>query len=276
MKHEEGTFLGANGASLYFQTWLPDDPPVGAVAIVHGLGEHSSRYPTLVSYLVDQGFAVFGFDHRGHGRSPGPRGHVMKFDEFRQDVAAFVDIIRSRIPERPLFLFGHSLGGLIALNYTLHRPDGLHGLIVSAPGLGTDGVSPLLLSIGKVMSRIWPSLTLDNGLDVTGISRDPAEVAAYQKDQLVHSKASARLSTEAVAAIEACFAMADQLKIPLLMTHGDADRITPHDASQRFFDRVTAADKQFISYPGGYHEAHNDLNRDEVVQNIGQWLNNHL
>lgn len=276
MKHSEGSFQGSGDMVLYGQSWQPNDPARGVLALVHGLGEHSGRYQHLINTLLPRGFAVYGFDLRGHGRSPGRRGYINTWSEFREDVRAFVQMVTREEPERPLFLMGHSMGGLIVLEYTFRHPDGLRGIIASAPGLDTGGISPIALLLGRILSRIWPTFTVNTGLDVTGISRDPAVVQAYQADPLVHNKGTARLGVEGPTAIAWTNAHAAELRLPVLILHGSADRLTNPQISRAFFDKLTYPDKTYIAYEGGYHEGHNDIHYEQVMTDLTNWLEAHL
>ena len=167
MKHSEGNFKGANDLNLFYQSWLPDSGTKAIIAIVHGFGEHSGRYMNLVNHVLPQGFIVYGFDHRGHGRSEGNRGHIMDWSEFREDIKLFLQLIRSQENELPLFLMGHSMGGLIVLNYILHHPEeNINSVIVSAPLLVQPAISPIIILISKILSRVWPRFSIDTKLDV--------------------------------------------------------------------------------------------------------------
>ena len=272
MQHQEGTFSGSEGLALYYQCWQPDDLARGVLVIVHGHGEHSGRYKHVVNHLVPQGFAVYALDHRGHGRSPGQRGYVNSMADFRGDVRAFVQLAAAANPGLPLFVMGHSLGGLITLDYVLHHPEGLRGVIASAPAVGSVGVSPILLQISRLLSRVWPTFSMETGLDVNGISRDPQEVKAYQSDPLVHGKGTARLATEVMDTAVYCQTNAHTLRLPLLMIHGTADPITAPVDSRRLFDNVAAKDKTYIAYEGGHHESHNDIHFQQVVADLLAWL----
>lgn len=276
MLHEEGTFRGHNGLELYYQCWRPEGTPRAVLVIVHGFGEHSGRYINIVNHLVPRGYAIWSFDHRGHGRSPGRRGFIRSWDEFREDVRLFVNMVCQREQRPPVFLMGHSMGGLIVLEYALHYPEGLQGVIASGPALAQVGVSPALLKMAQLMSRIWPGFTMDIKLDATSISRDPAVVAAYQADPLVHSKASARLGTEMARAMAWTHEHAHQWRLPLLILHGGADRLVPPEGSRRFYERVPIADKEYHEYEGGYHEPHNDVHCDQVLRDLEGWLEAHL
>jgi alpha-beta hydrolase superfamily lysophospholipase len=276
MEHSERTFEGFEKLSLYYQSWQPEGETKAALAIVHGFGEHSGRYMNIVEKLVPMGFAVYGFDHRGHGKSPGQRGHIMHWKEFTEDLHNFLDLVRKEQKEKPLFLMGHSLGGLIVLNYVIANPEGLKGVIASGPLLSQPGISPVLLLLGKIMSKIWPGFSIDTKLDVTTISRDPEVQKAYEQDPLVHSLGTARLSTEISAATEWTQAHASKINLPLLIVHGGADTLVEPEGSAEFFDKVTFADKERIVYPEGRHESHNDIDKEKVLQDISSWLEKHI
>ncbi len=276
MRHDEGTFRGVGGLELYYQRWRPaTEPPRAVLAIVHGFGEHSGRYINVVNHLVPRGYAVYGFDHRGHGRSPGRRGYIKRWTEFRGDVRALVDMIKQREPERDIFLLGHSLGGLIVLEYALHYPEGLAGVIASAPALGEVYVPAHLFLLSRILSRIWPGFSRSTGSDGSALSRDPAVVQAVREDLLRHNRGTARLGTEFTAAIRWTQAHAADLQIPLLILHGTADRVTAPEGSRIFFERVTFGDKARYEYEGGYHEPHNDIDAERVLTDVERWLEQH-
>lgn len=271
----ESTFTGAGNMQLYAQAWTPADPPRAVVALVHGFGEHGARYTYLAEALTGAGYALSTFDHRGHGHSPGLRGHIDSFQEFLDDVAASLPGAQALAPAAPVFLMGHSMGGLIALDYAIRRPQGLAGVIASAPLLAQPNVAPWMTYASKLLSRIKPDFSLDTGVKPETISRDATEVKRYADDPYVHGRASARFGTELAAAQEWTQAHAGELALPLLLYHGDADPLVPIAGSRTFFANVQVADKQFIEWPGGYHESHNDLHRAEVFAAILQWLEKH-
>lgn len=277
MKHSEGKFKGAGGLELYYQCWQPDGQPRAVVVIVHGIGEHSGRYMNVVNQLVPHGYAVYSFDNRGHGRSPGQRGYLNAWAEFREDVRAFLKKVREQEPGRSVFLMGHSLGSLIVGDYVLRDPSGLKGTILS--GLATEpaGAAPAyLVAIARLLSRLWPTFSMASGLEAAAISRDPAAVQAYQADPLVHDRVTPRYGTEALATVEWVKTHASEMKIPVLLLHGGADRLVSSAGSQRFFEAVPLADKELHIYPDGYHEPHNDLQHEQVMADLEGWLERHL
>lgn len=275
--NHEGRFAGHDGMSLYYQSWLDEAmPPRGVVLIVHGLGEHSGAYQHVVDRLAPAGFALFAFDLRGHGRSPGQRGFIESWDDYRQDVRAFLRFITMQQPDRPLYILGHSLGGVIVLDYALRFPDKLAGVIAIGPAIGEIGISPVLMAIARVLSRVWPSVALRIGLDVSAISRDPQVTEAYRADPLVHDRGTARLGTETEQTVAWVQAHAADLRVPLLIQHGESDRIARPDGSRRFLANVVERDKKLIEYAGGFHQVHNDLDHEVAISDLLSWLQQHV
>ena len=282
MEHQEGSFAGSGGLELFSQCWRPEGQARAALAIVHGMGEHSGRYGNVTDALVPRGYAIHGFDLRGCGRSPGQRGHIDSWSQFRDDVGAFLRSVgeQERLvgpppgePGLPVFLLGHSMGGLIVLDYVLRRPEGLAGTIVSGPGLKPVGVAkPWKVRLAKLLTRILPTLSLDVGLEAAAVSRDPAVVEAYVKDPLRHGKGSVRWGTESLAAIRWIRAHAGDLALPILMVQGSEDRLVSPAGTQAFFDAVTFPDKELRLYEGGYHEPHNDVDHEQVLADYASWL----
>jgi alpha-beta hydrolase superfamily lysophospholipase len=270
---EKATFPAAGGARLHWRCWPAEGLPRGVVALVHGIGEHSGRYASLVGPLTARGYTVCGFDHRGHGRSPGRKGHVDRWEDYREDVAAFIGQVRRERAGLPVFLYGHSLGALIALDYVLHHPAGLAGLIVSAAPIRPTGVSkPHLVAAARVLSRLWPVFPLRLGLDAGALSRDESIVRAYVDDPLVHSLVSVRWGTEAMAAVARVKAGMATIRLPALVLHGGADRIHDAEGSLVLFDALPGPDKEVRIYRDGAHEPHNDLCREQVAADVLEWL----
>lgn len=277
MNHDDGMFEGAGGLRLYCQSWQPEGPPRAVLAIVHGINEHSGRYLTLVNHLVPLDYAVYGFDHRGHGRSPGRRGHITRWEEYRDDVGAFLRLVGDREKRIPLFLFGHSLGALIVMEYVLRRPEGVRGAIVASAPFEPVGVgSPFLVAVARLLSRTWPGFTLPVRIDPSVLSRDPQVVRAFLTDPLVHRMVTARWGTECLAAIGWVKAHAADVRLPLLLLHGGADRVNAAAGSRAFFAQVSHPDKTLRVYDDAYHELHNDLDCDTMVRDIAHWMDDRI
>jgi len=276
MQHGEDTFESALDLRVYHQWWRPEGEPHTVLAIVHGVGEHSGRFMNIVHYFVARGHAVYALDLRGHGRSEGRRGHLMSWSEYREDIRRFLQQIGAREPGRPLFLLGHSMGGLAVLEYVLHHPESLNGTIISGPPFESEGVAtPFLVTLAKVMSRLWPSCPLDVPLEAGALSSNPERVADYLADPLIHRKATARWAAEAILANAYVKTHAAALRIPLLMLHGEADRINTAAGTRRFFDSVPFPDKKLYVIPGGYHEPHTDPGYEKTLQVMEEYMLSH-
>lgn len=272
-RHTQTTFRTDDGLRLFSQSWLPAGEARAVLALVHGIGEHSGRYGNLVNAISQSGFAIAALDHRGHGSSPGQRGHINSWKEYREDVRAFLDHVRGNVPDRPVFLYGHSLGSLIVLDYVLAYPRGLAGLIVSGTALQPVGVARgYLVALAKVLSRLLPAFSVSLGIDASTLSRDAAVVQAYRDDPLVHSRVTMRWGTESLAAIERVRSRAAEISLPLLVVHGEADRINSVEGSRELYWAVSSTDRKLCIYPGGSHEPHNDLDHLIVSRDIEYWL----
>ncbi|MEH2388026.1 MAG: lysophospholipase [Nostoc sp.] len=279
VSRKEGTFQGVGGLDLYYQSWHPEGKVRAILAILHGLGGHSDRYSNVIQHLIPKQYAIYSLDLRGHGRSPGQRGYINAWSEFREDLRAFLELIQTQQPGCPIFILGHSLGAVIVLDYILRYPQQalvLQGAIALAPTLGKVGVSPIRVLLGKMLSRVWPRFTLNTGIDISAGSRDQQILAAYVQDRLRHTRATARLATEFFATVDWINAHAADWQLPLLILHGGADRVALPVGSDIFYQRVNCKDKLRIEYPGAYHDIQNDLNYPEVMADLEDWLERHL
>jgi alpha-beta hydrolase superfamily lysophospholipase len=276
MHHTEGLFKGYKNCQLYYQSWHPVEPSQAVVVLVHGLGRHSGAFQNVVEDLVPQGYAVYALDLRGHGHSAGQRGHINDWQEFREDLRAFLQTIRAQQAGCAYILWGHSLGGTIVLDYALRSPEQIQGLIVSAPALKKVSVPLWKLAIGQLLSTICPHFSLRLGIAHRLASRDPAAVAAYLQDPLRHEYGSARLATEFFATADWILQQIAELKIPLLLMHGSADQVTSPEGSRILFERVLFPDKEHREYPGNYHDLFIDVDHQKILQDVDLWLNRHL
>jgi alpha-beta hydrolase superfamily lysophospholipase len=270
--HQEGWFRGAGGLLLFRQTWRPAGPARAILINVHGLGDHSGLYPTLVEHCTARGIAVCALDLRGNGRSSGQRGYVERWEEYREDLERFVALVHHEQAGRPIFLLGNSLGGLIVLDYVLHRPQRIRGVIAASPPLGRLGVPAPMLMLGRVLSRVWPRFSIRTGMDLSGLARDPVVVETVLADPLFHRVGTARLSTEVVAAIARVQAGAPRFPRPLLVLHGSADRMVPPDGSRAFVARVGHPDRELREYAGAFHVLFADLDRERVLTDVERWI----
>lgn len=277
MKHQEGVFTGVRNASLYYQGWLPEGEIRAVLLVVHGLAEHSGRYMNLVHRFVPLGYAVYGIDHIGHGRSEGRRLFVDSFIDFTEPLRTYADMVRCWQPDKPVFLVGHSMGGLIGALHLIACQEGLAGAVLSGPAVKAPGHIPkAVILIGRVFSALFPRLGLVL-LEAQGVSRDPAVVKAHLEDPLVcHGKMTARLGVELLGAMERVGAEADRIHLPLLIVQGGADRLVDPSGAQMLYDKVASQDKKLIVYKGLYHEVFNEPEHDRVLSDVEKWLEGRL
>src|SRR5512137_2485302 len=178
MKHIEGTFKGVRNTSMYYQAWLPDGEVKAVLFLVHGLGEHCGRYTNHVNHFVPLGYAIYGLDHLGHGKSDGEREVIERFTDYTDPLTLYYKMVTGWQPGKPVFILGHSMGGLIACHYLLDHQADFKGAIISAPAIKVDeNISPLTISMGKILSHVAPKAGV-LALDATGVSRDPEVVKA--------------------------------------------------------------------------------------------------
>ena len=277
MKHEEGFLKGVRDPNIYFQSWLPETEPKAVLLIVHGLAEHSGRYTNIVNHFAPLGYAVYGMDHLGHGKSDGKRVYVKRFEDYTDTLKVYFNMVRRWQPAKPIFLFGHSLGGLISTVYLLDHQAELTGAVLSGPAAKVpNNITPAILFVGKMLSALMPKFRLI-GLEVDGISRDPAVVQAYVSDPLVFTgKTTARLAAEMLKAMQHVSAMATKIRLPILIVQGSSDKLVDPAGAQMLYDAVSSADKKIRIYDGLYHEVFNEPERDKVLHDIEIWLESHL
>ena len=268
-----------DGCKIFLRQYRAENQSAGLV-LAHGLGEHSGRYQNLIDPLTSLGISMWIPDHRGHGQSGGQRGHIAAFDQYISDLHEVMEKAMTAMPTgQKCFLMGHSMGGLIALRFAQKFPHMPSGVILSSPALGLTVQVPALKSmLGKVMSSIWPGLSLGNELDATKISHDPRVVSAYTADPLVHDRVSARWFTEFLDAMVKAHQHADRLEVPLLMQLAGDDHLTDSSAARTFFDHVTFGDKTLHWYDDLYHEIYNEPEdqRAQAINDLIDWLNNHM
>jgi alpha-beta hydrolase superfamily lysophospholipase len=272
MNHHEDFFEGVGGVRLYRQSWLPDGPARAVVVIAHGAGEHSGRYSHVAARLLGEGYAVYALDHRGHGRSEGPRAVIDRIDNAVEDLDQVIVNAASEYPGVPLFLLGHSMGGTIAVRYAIAHQDRLTGLILSAPLAALEAASPVTRLVARLLSTLTPQLGLF-AVDPALVSRDPDVVKAYETDPLVHhGRLAARTIAELASAVDSFPAAAGGITVPTLIMYGSGDRLVPPDGSMMLNDRIAATDKTLKTYDGLYHEILNEPEQDDVMDDMCSWL----
>jgi acylglycerol lipase len=275
-RHVEGRLPGAGGVELYWQGWLPDQGgPTGVLLVCHGLGEHSGRYATVVDTLVPDGWAVYGLDHRGHGRSDGPRAHIERYQDWLDDYDTFRREVTARHPGLPVFLLGHSMGGQLALAYALDHQDDLAGLVLSAPALANTSIPRVIRPVFLGVARIAPTRR-PNLLDLDKISKDPEVVAAYHDDPLVHhGNATLGLARALFRQFDVLTERARKLRLPLLLMHGTRDELTDPAGSRRLASTCGSPDQTIRWYDGLWHEIFNEPEREGPLTDLREWLAAH-
>jgi len=277
MVHNEGTFKGVRNLDIYHQSWLPEGDIKAAILIVHGLGEHSGRYSNVVNYLVPRGYALYGFDLPGHGKSGGKREIVQQFEDYSDTLTANLHRVRDAQPNQPVFLLGHSMGGLISCEYLLDHSDDFQGAIISAPAITVpEGTGQGTIAIAKILSKIAPRMGMMQ-LDAHDISRDPHVVQTYLDDPLVFTgKTPVRLMAEMLKAIIRVNQEMEKISLPILILHGSEDKLAAPEGSINLQKRAGSLDKTLKLYEGLYHEVFNEPERDQVLDDVAAWLEAHL
>lgn len=270
--HDSGWLSGARGTRLFWRAWRPEGgPPRFVVVVSHGAGEHSGRYEHVGERLVAAGAAVYAPDHRGHGRSGGPRALIERLDDVGFDLDLVVGLAAAAHPDVPVFLLGHSMGATIALRYALVHQDHLAGLVLTG-ALATTEASAARRAVGRVVAAVLPRAPLIP-IDPATLSVDPQVVADYEADALVwHRPLPARTAVELADAIAALPGSVGAITLPALILHGSDDRLCPPAGSVMLGERLGSADREVRTYDGLRHEILNEPRRDEVLGDIVEWL----
>jgi len=271
----EETFEGVGGLKIFFRSWRPSAKARGVVVIVHGLNAHSGRYVWTAEQLLSKGLAVYALDLRGRGKSDGERYYVDKFVDFTTDITTFVKLAKGREPGLPVYLLGHSAGGVMSCLYTLDHPTELAGLICESFAFQVPAPD-FALAVLKGLSHLAPHahvLKLNN----EDFSRDPQVVKAMNADPLTaHEVQPTKLVAELVRSDERLKKEIPQIKLPLLILHGTADKATKASGSQFFFDKAGSSDKTLKLYEGYYHDLLNDVGKERVMGDILGWIEKRL
>lgn len=273
MNTEQFEIYSVKNTRLHCVCHTPEGDVSAVLFLVHGLGEHSGRYEELAKIFTHNGLAVFAFDHRGHGKSEGKRGHAQSIEQLVEDVEHAMMKCRSLFLETPIFLFGHSMGGQIVANYLdkVKSKEVSGALISSALFKLADPPSTILTAIAIRMASIFPSFNFPNGLDAADISSIEEEVKAYKTDALVHNKISLALFDSLFSNGLRLCQQSQEVKIPVLVCHGDSDKITDPAASQLYANQI-GEKAAFNSWKGAYHEPHHDYDKEAVIQFYCNWV----
>jgi len=272
-RSSEGAFEGVGRVRLRYRM-LEVPQPRAVLLVVHGLGEHAGRYARFAEAMTASGVSTYALDQRGHGISEGRRGHVNRFHVLLQDLDRFVREVGGLVDASlPMFLLGHSMGGLVALRYLEEYDAPLHGAIIVAPWLGTAADVPRWkTTLAGVFTRLLPAIPIRNGIDPAALSRDPDVVRAYRDDPLVHDRITPRLFTEVSVAMGDVQRRGERIHTPLLLLIPEADRIVDAQRTLAFGRSLPPGDVTIRVYPGHYHELLNEPDRMATIREVRDWL----
>jgi acylglycerol lipase len=249
----------------------PGEDARAVIVMVHGIGEHIKRYTNLADKFKSEGIGFVGVDLPGHGLSPGRRGHILNYNIVREMIDILISSSRQTFPGIPVYLYGHSLGGGIVLDYILRRNPRINGAIVTSPWIRLSFQPPKSkVVLASILRYILPGVAQSSGLNVNHLSHDPEVIKQYKADPLIHDKCSASLFYFAMITGEYVLENSHDLKIPTLLLHGSGDEITSPEASKEFAARNNKTDLRI--FEGGYHELHNEPFREEVYRYILDWI----
>ncbi|MDP3880019.1 MAG: lysophospholipase [Dehalococcoidales bacterium] len=273
MKHLQGKFSGYGNLDIHYQCWLPAGKPKALLVVVHGLAEHSGRYAGLARYFTARDYAVYSFDHRGHGKSEGQQGHVERFRHYLNDLNTFLKTVPDNNHNARVFLIGHSMGGMIAAIYAIHHQQEFAGLVLSGATISLASNPSLMITAAANLLSLLSPKTGVTLIDASAISRDTTVVDSYVNDPLVYrGKISARLGTELMKMIRKLPQQMPEINLPALIMHGTADRLSDPKGSEMLHQRISSRDKTLTLYDGFYHEIFNEPGHEQVFADIENWL----
>ncbi|MFO0757537.1 MAG: alpha/beta hydrolase [Byssovorax sp.] len=271
MQRAQGSFEGVRGTRIFEQSWRPVTEPRAVLVVVHGLKDHSSRYGELAERLVREGYAVHALDLRGHAHSEGVRVDIESFDDYTGDLSIFLDRVRAAEPGKPIFVFGHSMGGAIVTLHQIEKKPDVKGLLLSGAALAVD-LPGVKVAGTKFIAAIEPNAGIFN-LDIDKFSRDKAVVEACKSDPLVYQDgAPARTARALLGAIDTIQERMGEITVPLLVMHGAADEVTPPQGSRDLVDRARSTDKTLKIYPNLVHDLVHEPEKEQVFTDIIAWL----
>ncbi len=269
----ERSFDGVGGVRIVYDVWTPDAAPRGVVVLSHGFGEHARRYDHVAQRFGESGLITYALDHRGHGRSGGKRVYLRDLSEYTDDFHTLVGIAAKDHPDLKRVVLGHSMGGGIVFAYGVEHPDDYTAMVLSGPAVDAqDGLSPVKVFVAKALGKIMPGLPVEE-LPTDAVSRDPAVVAAYNADPLVHhGKLPAGIGKALLSVGETMPRRAAALTAPLLVIHGEQDKLIPVAGSHHLMECVASEDAHLKVYPELYHEVFNEPERAVVLDDVASWI----
>ena len=271
MKEQSGTMATPAGKKIYTQTWLPDATPKTNIILVHGIGEYCERYRHVAEFLTGIGCAVYAFDHVGHGKSEGKRGCMTYADAFGIINKLKADLI-AKEPQIPVIIYGHSMGGGVVLAYGTQYPENVKGIIATSPAVGmANPMNPTVVKLLRLLKKIAPNMTVSNGLPADGISHDKIVVEKYISDPLNHDKVSVSLGLDLMDWGDYVAAYDKPYPVPLLVAQGSADKLVDPAAAEKFALNAKG-NVTYKRFEGGYHELHNEPNKQELFDTFAAWI----
>lgn len=279
MNEREFGWTAKEGQRVYAREWTPDgaDSITAVILIVHGMGEHSERYRHVAEWFTTAGYAVYAFDQLGHGRTDGKRGHTSHYDDLLDPIDRLKEEADRSWPGKRQFLYGHSMGGNLTLNYLLRRKPDVAGAVVTSPWLKLAFDPPALqVTAARLLERLYPKFTNDRPFNPNHLTSDPEMIKRLKEDTLGHGKITARFFLGVHRAGRWAIEHAPELSTPLLLMHGGSDTVTSFTASRLFAERAGNRYCTFREWPDCRHELHNERRREEVFAVIHAWLRDHL
>lgn len=268
-----GSFSVSGDIELHERHWELGETAKAHIVIVHGYGEHCARYDHVAAFLNSAGYSVHSYDQRSHGNSPGKKGFIASFESLTADLGVYMNRIAPMADSKPLFIMGHSMGGLVLASYAIRSSPKVKGLVFSSSAVKVpDNVSVLLRKISGILAVLLPNLPVHE-LDVDGLSHDPEVIKRYTEDPLVyHGKFAARTAHELTSEIAYVESRLDKITLPFIALHGTEDRLAECEASRSLHANAGSADKTLKIYEGAYHEVFNDTLKDQFLSDLVQWL----
>ncbi len=271
--HSERSFDGIGGVRIVYDVWTPEPPARAVVVIAHGYAEHARRYDHVAARFAEAGLITYALDHRGHGRSGGKRVYLRDISEYTGDFHTLVGIAAADHPDLPRIVMGHSMGGGIVFTYGTEHPGDYTAMVLSGPAVDAQAsVSPVMVRVAKVLGRLAPGVPVEE-LPADAVSRDPEVVAAYESDPLVyHGKLPAGIARALIGVGETMPQRAGAVTAPLLVVHGERDRLIPVQGSRRLVECVGSTDVHLKVYPELYHEVFNEPEQALVLDDVTSWI----
>lgn len=274
IQSEHEHFSSVDGENIFYRSDVPQSPKAN-ILLVHGFAEHCGRYDELAQTLVDDNYAVFRFDLRGHGRSDGKRGHIFAFEEYLQDFFCFKEkaLAHNKAADKTI-LIGHSYGGLVSLSACLRDASDINAVVLSSPFFGVaEEIPRWKVGLGRLLSKYLPTFSLPTNISSDALSHDPKSIEAHQNDTLIGHTASTRWLTETLSAQSKAVAAASTFDLPILWQQSGEDKLVCKHTGRQVFDELASADKTWIEYENMYHEIYFELDRQRPISDLHTWLN---